>query len=375
VGLSLTLLLALLSLVVVLAFAVARPRGWPGAFAAVPSVVVLIAVGAISMHDAAAEAARLSRVVAFLGAVLVLAKMCDDEREIFWGDLARILHDAVPEDVDCRFGVRVTALADDGGRIEATFSDASTGVYDLVIGADGLHSGVRSLVFGPEAQHVTQLGQYFGFFVMENHLRLDHSGMACRLPGRTVALHATDPGKPARASFFLTDPQLVFDYRDTEGNKRLFAERFAGMGWAIPNLLEALAQAPDVYFDSIAQVHLSSYSHGRAGLVGDAAWCASPRSGMGTSLAMVGAYVLAHELRAASGDHAAAFAKYQQLLVPYVARCQKLAIDNLKLDNPSSAWISGLRNVGIRLLNIPGVSKLVARQSLAVGRSFTLPSY
>jgi 2-polyprenyl-6-methoxyphenol hydroxylase-like FAD-dependent oxidoreductase len=95
---------------------------------------------------------------------------------------------------------------------------------------------------------------------------------------------------------------------------------------------------------------------------------------MGTSLAVVGAYVLAHELGAACGDHAAAFAKYQQLLVPYVARCQKLAIDNLKRDDPSS-WISRLQKVGYRLLRIPAVSKLIARQALAVGRSFTLPSY
>jgi 2-polyprenyl-6-methoxyphenol hydroxylase-like FAD-dependent oxidoreductase len=302
------------------------------------------------------------------------AEVISGELEIFWGDLARILYEAVREDVDYRFGVRVTALADDAERIEATFSDASAGTYDLVIGADGLHSGVRGLVFGPEAQHVTQLGQCFGFFDMENHLRLDHCGMACRLPGRTAVLQATDPDKPARASFFLTDPQLDFDYRDTEGNLRLFAERFAGMGWEVPHLLEALAEAPEVYFDSIAQVHLGSYSRGRVCLVGDAAWCASPRSGMGTSLAVVGAYVLAHELGAACGDHAAAFAKYQQLLVPYVARCQKLAIGNLKLDDPSS-WISRFQKVGLRLLRIPAVSKLVARQSLAVGRSFTLPSY
>jgi 2-polyprenyl-6-methoxyphenol hydroxylase-like FAD-dependent oxidoreductase len=302
------------------------------------------------------------------------AEVISGELEIFWGDLARILHDAVRDDVDFRFGVRVTALADDAERIEATFSDASVSTYDLVIGADGLHSWVRALVFGPEAQHVTQLGQCFGFFDMQNYLRLDHCGMACRLPARTAVLQATDPDKPARASFFLTDPQLDFDYQDTEGNLRLFAERFAGMGWEVPHLLEALAEAPEVYFDSIAQTHLSSYSRGRVCLVGDAAWCASPRSGMGTSLAVVGAYVLAHELGAACGDHAAAFAKYQQLLVPYVARCQKLAIDNLKRDDPSS-WISRLQKVGYRLLRIPAVSKLIARQALAVGRSFTLPSY
>jgi 2-polyprenyl-6-methoxyphenol hydroxylase-like FAD-dependent oxidoreductase len=303
------------------------------------------------------------------------AEVISGELEIYWGDLARILYEAVRDDVNYRFGVRVTNLDDDGDGVNVTFSDASMGSYDLVIGADGLHSGVRRLVFGPEAQAVTQLGQCFGFFDTENRLRLDHCGMACADAGRTVALQATDPDKPARASFFLTGAAPDFDYRDTEGNKRLFAERFAGMGWQVPNLLDGLAEAPVVYFDSIAQVHLPSYARGRVCLIGDAAWCASPRSGMGTSLAVVGAYVLAHELRAADGDYAAAFAEYQRLLAPFVARCQKLAIDTLKTDGYSSGWRVQLRNIGIRLLRIPAVSRLVARRSLTVGRSFTLPSY
>ncbi|MBV8292491.1 MAG: FAD-dependent monooxygenase [Mycobacterium sp.] len=303
------------------------------------------------------------------------AEVISGELEIFWGDLARILYEAVREDVNYRFGVRLTALEDNGERVDVTFSDASTGSYHLVIGADGLHSGVRGLVFGPEERYVTQLGQCFGFFDIENRLLLDHCGMACPVSGRTAVLQATDPDKPARASFYLTDPQLDFDYRDTERNKRLFTERFAGMGWEAPNLLDALNEAPEVYFDSIAQVHLDSYSRGRVCLIGDAAWCASPRSGMGTSLAVVGAYVLAHELRAAGDDHTAAFAGYQRLLAPYVARSQKLAIDTLKTDRFSSGWRARLRNIGLRLLNIPPISKLVARQSLAVGRSFTLPSY
>ncbi len=303
------------------------------------------------------------------------AEVLSGELEIFWGDLAGILYEAVREGVDYRFGVRVTALDDDGERVNATFSDGSTGSYDVVIGADGLHSGVRELVFGPEEHYVAQLGQCFGFFDTDNRLRLDHCGMACAASNRTAVLQATDPDKPARASFYLTDPQLDFDYRDTEHNKRLFVERFAGMGWQVPALLEGLAEAPWVYFDAIAQVRLDSYSRGRVCLIGDAAWCASPRSGMGTSLAVVGAYVLAHELGAAGGDHAAAFAEYQRRLAPYVARCQKLALDTLKTDNFSSGWRAQLRNAAIRLLRIPVVSKLVARQSLAVGRSFTLPSY
>ncbi|MEB4208143.1 FAD-dependent monooxygenase [Mycobacterium sp. 94-17] len=303
------------------------------------------------------------------------AEVVSGEVEMHWGDFARILYEAVRNDVNYRFGVRVTAIDDNAQGVGVTFSDASTGTYDLVIGADGLHSGTRRLVFGPEGEYVTQLGQCFGFFDIENSLRLDHCGMAHIDAGRTAALQGIDPDKPARASFFLADPHLRFDYRNAEGNKRLFAERYAGMGWQVPNLLHGLAEAPEVYFDSIAQVHLSSYARGRVCLTGDAAWCASPRSGMGTTLAIVGSYVLAHEMRAAGEDHAAAFARYQRLLEPYVARCQKLAINALKTERVTSGRLAPLRNATLRLLRIPAISKLVARQALSVARSFSLPDY
>lgn len=303
------------------------------------------------------------------------AEVISGEIEIHWGTLAHILYETVRDDVDYRFGVRVTAVDDDGHRVQATFSDGSVGSYDIVIGADGLHSGTRRLVFGPEQEYVTRLGQCFGFFDIENRLRLDHSGMAYIDSGRTAALQAIHPDQPARASLFLNDPEVDFDYRDTEGNKRLFAQRYAGMGWEVPHILEDLATAPVVYFDSIAQVHLDSYARGRVCLTGDAAWCASPRSGMGTTLAMVGAYVLAHELNTAGGDYAAAFDRYQRLMAPYVARCQALALQALKTDRYSSGWRATLRNLVLRMLRIPLVSKLVARQSLAVARTFTLPDY
>jgi 2-polyprenyl-6-methoxyphenol hydroxylase-like FAD-dependent oxidoreductase len=342
-----------------------------------PSLVVLEKMGLLAQVRAGATQMGPMILVDERGREIgrLPAEVISGEVEIVWGDFARILYEAVREDVTYRFGVRVAALHDDGERVEVTFSDASKRSYDLVIGADGLHSGVRGLTFGPEEQYVTQLGQCFGFFDMENRRRLDHCGMACDVGGRTAVLQGIEPDKPARASFYLTDPRLDFDYRDGEGNKQLFAERFAGMGWEVNNLLEGLAEAPQVYFDSIAQVHLDSYSRGRICLIGDAAWCASPRSGMGTSLAVVGAYVLAHELGAAGDDHVAAFAGYQRLLAPYVARCQRLAINALKIDRFSSGWRARVRNAGLGLLRIPAVSKLVAKQSLAVGRSFTLPSY
>jgi 2-polyprenyl-6-methoxyphenol hydroxylase-like FAD-dependent oxidoreductase len=303
------------------------------------------------------------------------AEVISGEVEIHWGDFTRILYEAVRNDVNYRFDVRVTALTDNGQGVDVTFSDGSTGGYDLVVGADGLHSGTRRLAFGPEERYVTQLGQCFGFFDIENRLRLDHCGMAYIDAGRTAALQGIDPDKPARASLFLSDPHVAFDYRDTEGNKRLFVERYAGMGWEVPTLLDGLAEAPEVYFDSIAQVHLDSYARGRVCLTGDAAWCASPRSGMGTTLALVGSYVLAHEMQGAGDDYAAAFARYQRLLAPYVARCQKLAIDALRTERFSSGRLAPLRNVALRMLRIPAVSKLVARQSLAAARSFSLPNY
>jgi 2-polyprenyl-6-methoxyphenol hydroxylase-like FAD-dependent oxidoreductase len=303
------------------------------------------------------------------------AEVISGEVEIHWGKLTRILYEAVRDDATYRFGERIRALDDDGRRVNVTFSDGSTGSYDLVIGADGLHSGTRRLVFGPENRYITQLGQCFGFFDVENRLRLDHCGMAYIDAGRTVALQGIDPDEPARASFFLTDPRLEFDYRDSEGNKRLFAQRYAGMGWEVPHLLTGLAETPEVYFDSIAQVHLDSYARGRVCLTGDAAWCASPRSGMGTTLAMVGTYLLAHELRTAGTDYAAAFDRYQRLMEPYVARCQKSAIDALKTERFASGRLAPLRNVALRILRIPLVSKLVARQSLMVARSFRLPNY
>lgn len=303
------------------------------------------------------------------------AEVSSGELEIVWGDLARILHDAVKDQTEYRFGTRIAGLDDRGEKVAVAFDDGSTQTYDLVIGADGLHSGLRALVFGPEEQFVTQLGQCFCYFDIENRLRIDHRGIFLESPGRMAGLQGVDPDQPARAMLYMAAHGLAFDYRDTEGNRRLFAERYAGLGWEVPNILRALATADPVYFDTIAQVHLADYSRGRVALIGDAAWCASPRSGMGTSLAIVGAYVLAHELRAARGDHQAAFTRYQQLLMPYAARCQKLAIDSLKADAPTGPFGRVVRRLSLHALRLPFVSKIVAKRALAVGRSFRLPEY
>ncbi|MET7398794.1 FAD-dependent monooxygenase [Dactylosporangium sp. NPDC005572] len=125
---------------------------------------------------------------------------------------------------------------------------------------------------------------------------------------------------------FYSDP-LQYDHRDIDAQKRLVAERCAGLGWEIPKLLEFMWDAPDFYFDAMAQVHLPAWSAGRVTLVGDAGYCASPLSGQGTSLALVGAYVLADEL-AKAGDHVTALTRYEERLRPFVAANQALATEN-----------------------------------------------
>jgi len=297
------------------------------------------------------------------------------ELEILWGDLARILHDAVRDHATFRFGDWITDVREDGAEVAVSFAGSAPESFDLVIGADGVHSGLRALTFGPETEFVTQLGQYFTFFAMDNHLGLDHQTVSFREGTRGVGIQVTAPDTPARGSLAFSDDDLKFDYRDIEGNKRLFRERFTGFGWETAAVLDALSATDEPYFDSLCQVHLNEYSRGRVCLIGDAAWCASPRSGMGTSLAIVGAYVLAHELRSAQGDFETAFTRFHTLMAPYVARCQQLALSTLKIDGATSPWAKQLRKLGLWSLRLPGIRQLVARQALKVGRSFVLPTY
>jgi 2-polyprenyl-6-methoxyphenol hydroxylase-like FAD-dependent oxidoreductase len=127
---------------------------------------------------------------------------------------------------------------------------------------------------------------------------------------------------------FESKEPITYDYRDTAAQKKILADALAGGGWELPRLLETMWDAPDFHFDAMAQIHMDAWSKGRVVLLGDAGYCGSPLSGQGTSMAMVGAYVLAGELKAAGGDHRAAFAAYERELRGYVAANQELALTN-----------------------------------------------
>lgn len=263
--------------------------------------------------------------------------------EILRGDLADVLYQATGADVDYRFGTRITELAQDADAATATLSDGSTVRTDLVVGADGPHSAVRLLSFGPEDKFVRPLGGYHAWFTAPDTVGLDGWMLIYQAPGGLVASMrpSHDPSTAKVGLAFRSEP-LSYDRRDLDEQRELLASRFAGAGWQSEALVAAARQAEDFYFDSFAQVHLDTWSSGRVTLVGDAGYCASPLSGMGTSLALVGAYVLAGELGPADGvgidakTLAAALYRYQTVMRPYVQRCQTLG-NTIERYAPNSA--------------------------------------
>jgi 2-polyprenyl-6-methoxyphenol hydroxylase-like FAD-dependent oxidoreductase len=158
--------------------------------------------------------------------------------------------------------------------------------------------GQRSLVFGDESWYRGDLGYYVSIFTVPNHLGLDHAGRFHNEPNRTICVYSARDNAEAKALFWFGSEPLDYDHRDAGQQRGIVAEAFAGTGWETSTLLKRMREAPDFYFDSASQIKLDTYSNGRIALVGDAAYCAAPLSGMGTSLAIVGAYVLAGELAA-----------------------------------------------------------------------------
>ncbi|WP_433712437.1 FAD-dependent monooxygenase [Nocardia sp. CA-084685] len=154
----------------------------------------------------------------------------------------------------------------------------------------------------------------------------------------------------AKAVFAFESEQLDYDYRDIEQQKKIVADRFDGQGWEVPKLLAHLDTAEDFYFDAMAQIHMDDWSKGRVALVGDAGYCASPLSGQGADLSLVGAYILAGELAAAGGDHTIAFARYRAEMLPMVRACQNIAEGVGKWYAPPSNSMIRMRNLNVRLL-------------------------
>jgi 2-polyprenyl-6-methoxyphenol hydroxylase-like FAD-dependent oxidoreductase len=290
---------------------------------------------------------RDGRPIAVIDANVLMGRRGDDI-EIMRTDLTRILYDATAADVEYVFGDAIAEIVPGPDGVDVTFERAAPRRFGLVVGADGLHSATRRLAMGEVP--LSHLGAYISIFTVPNHLRLDREEVMYFEPGRLVFAYSAGPSSAARAGFTFASPELAYDRRDVAAQTGLVKEAFAGLGWEVPRLLESIDAAGDFYLDSLSQVDLPRWSAGRVALIGDAAHCPSPASGQGTSLALVGAYVLAGELAAAQGDHAVAFDAYETATRPYVAKNltlgRKMAGDMV----PGARWKIALRNYGMRTL-------------------------
>jgi 2-polyprenyl-6-methoxyphenol hydroxylase-like FAD-dependent oxidoreductase len=244
--------------------------------------------------------------------------------EILRGDLSQVLYDDTRDGVEYLFGERIAELTQDADGVDVVFAGGDRRRFDLVVGADGLHSALRAMVFGPHEEFVRHLGHVLAFYSVPNEFGLDRWLIEHQEPGRSAMLRPIGDATRAMAMFSFVSAGFDVDYRDIEAQKSLLRERVAGLGWLTPQILEHLDDTPDFYLDQVAQVVMDRWSSGRVGLFGDAAFSSSPLSGQGTGLALVGAYLLAGELAAAGWDPAAAFASFEERMRPFVEANQEI---------------------------------------------------
>jgi 2-polyprenyl-6-methoxyphenol hydroxylase-like FAD-dependent oxidoreductase len=253
--------------------------------------------------------------------------------ELLRDDLVELLYEASKLNTEYMFDDSIVALEDDGASVKVTFERATARSFDLVIGADGLHSNVRRLVFGPEAQFIERLGTHAAIFTVPNFLDLDYWQTWHYGDNTMVGVYSARNNTEARAMVGFMEADLQIDDRDTEAQYAELERRMADDGWVRPQLLQYLRTAPDFYFDEMSQIKMDRWSKGRVALVGDAGYCCSPLSGQSTSVALLGAYILAGELAAASQngevDYELGFANYHKEFHDYVKRNQWLVIDNI----------------------------------------------
>ncbi|WP_030253623.1 FAD-dependent monooxygenase [Streptomyces violens] len=255
-------------------------------------------------------------------------RLDSDDIELLRDDLTALLYEQARDGIEYLFGDSIATLQEAADGVRVGFERAPARSFDLVVGADGLHSTVRRLAFGAEPEFLRHLGAYVGVFSTGNFLELDDWQVWLQDGGASYVVYPARGNSELRATLGFSSEPFTYDHRDTEHQKALLQERLGHLGWETPKLLAAMREAPDFYFDAMAQIHLDRWTAGRVALVGDAGYCPSPLSGQGTSLALVGAYVLAAELGRTPEDHRAAFGRYDARLRPFVARNQALATEN-----------------------------------------------
>lgn len=275
-------------------------------------------------------------------------------------ELINILYNLSKPEIEIVFSETITALHEHEAGVEVQFASGTSKNFDLVIGADGIHSKVRSLVFGPEEQFEKYFGYHACSYSVPNFIDTNSGYLSYTIPGKQVAVY---PGKDNMlTTFFVFKKDKKFESRDPEFQKKYLKEIYADMKWFTPSLLEKLDDTEDFYFDSVSQIKMSNWSKGRISLAGDACDCPSLLSGQGSTLAMVGAYVLAGELKIAHGNYREAFKRYEEIFKPLINNKQKLAEDFSESFVPRNHLQLWIRNTFTNLMFVPLVSKWLANK-------------
>lgn len=293
------------------------------------------------------------------------------ELEILRGDLARILYERTRDQTEYIFGDHITGLREHGGGITASFAKGGARAVDLVIAADGIRSHTRSLVFGGEPE-LRQLGLYMAYFTIPRAASdTPWFRWYSALGGRAITLRPDNVGTTRVMLSFVSEPRGYERLREDE-QKGLLRRIFSDAGWEALRVLAALDDAADLYFESIGQVRAPRWSCGRVALLGDAGYCASPVTGMGTSLALVGAYVLAGEL-ARHADPREALSSYERLMRPYVQKAQQLPPGVPKIAYPKTKLGITIFHTVLRLAARVQASGLGDRLFAPPAGDFVLP--
>ncbi|HEY7057084.1 MAG TPA: FAD-binding domain [Vicinamibacterales bacterium] len=286
-------------------------------------------------------------------------------------DLSAVLFKSC-DGIPARFGVSIAGIEQDGEGVTATFSDGRQDRFDLVVGADGLHSQMRELMFGPEERFETSLDCHVAVFRLSGYpLRDELTYVSHTVPKRQVARVALRDDETLL--LLICRSELIDGDPPREQLKAALRRAFGDMKWEVPDILDRMDEVDDIYFDRVSQIHLPRWSTERVAVIGDAAACASLLAGEGTGLAMIEAYVLAGELHRADGDIVRALAAFEARLRSFVALKQKAALRFRAFFAPRTALALWVRNVAVSALAVPFLGNRLIVGSLQ--DDLVLPDY
>ena len=279
-------------------------------------------------------------------------------------DLEQILYNKVKDEVDIFYNLSIDSIEQSEKVVTVNLSDGTTKAFDYVVGADGQHSNVRNILFGPEHQFEKFLGYYTASYTLDNFLEEDRIFYSFTIPKIQLGLYSIRGNRIATFFIWKSD-RLDYPHHDEERKKELMREAFQDLKWYTPELLNALDHTTDFYFDAVSQIDMDQWYNNRVVLVGDACQCVSLIAGEGSGLAMAGAYILAGELKASNGDYQLAFNTYQKKMRPEIVRKQAMAQDFASTFVPATKTSLWFRNKMSGLITAPIFSKFFIKRFLS----------